>query len=520
MIVHPHPGPAACAEPRAYGAAHVPVVTADEMRAWDEAAIRGRGIPERVLMESAGRAAAAVVHRLFPRGAVVAAVGRGNNGGDALVALRTLAAWGRDVAAVHVGGRVPDGALLHGWEVPTRDADSRGTAFREAAAVIDGLLGTGSRGAPRDAFADAVRAMNDAGTPVVALDGPSGVDFTSGAATGEAVRATATVTFGAPKRGLLRFPGRALAGRIVAVEMGFPPLADETARLATPAWAAGVLPAVPADAHKGTVGRVAIAAGRPGMAGAAVLAGLGALRAGAGMGVLVSADANRVILQAALPEALFLDRGRLPDDWQTDAAAVAAGPGMGTDDDSLAFLRRLLSGGDAPVLLDADAVTLLGRAPELREEAARPLLLTPHPAELGRLMGMDTGDVTADPFAAAEAAAARFRCAVLLKGAPSVVAAPGRPTLVSVAGHSGIATGGMGDVLTGIAAAFLARGMDPADAGGAALAFSGRAAELAGRGRGLIPRDVADALPGALTEALPSSPLDLPFVILDLPAAR
>jgi ADP-dependent NAD(P)H-hydrate dehydratase / NAD(P)H-hydrate epimerase len=128
--------------------------------------------------------------------------------------------------------------------------------------------------------------------------------------------------------------------------------------------------------------------------------------------------------------------------------------------------------------------------------------------------------VTADPFAAAEAAAARFRCAVLLKGAPSVVAAPGRPTLVSVAGHSGIATGGMGDVLTGIAAAFLARGMDPADAGGAALAFSGRAAEHAGRGRGLLPRDVADALPAALTEPAPSSPLGLPFVTLDLPAAR
>jgi ADP-dependent NAD(P)H-hydrate dehydratase / NAD(P)H-hydrate epimerase len=520
MNAHSHPGMAAGGEPRAYGAAHVPVLTADEMRAWDAAAIHDRGVPERVLMESAGRAAAGVVHRLFPCGGVVAAVGGGNNGGDALVALRTLAAWGRDVAAVHVGPRAPDRALLHGWEVPTREVDARGTAFREAAVVIDGLLGTGSRGAPRDDFASAIRAMNGAGTPIVALDGPSGVDFTTGAAPGEAVRAAATVTFGAPKRGLLRFPGRGHAGRIIAVEMGFPPLGDHAARVATPSWAAGVLPAVPADAHKGTVGRVVIAAGRPGMAGAAVLAGLGALRAGAGMAVLVSADANRVVLQAALPEALFLDRVRLPDDWQAGAAAVAAGPGMGTDEDSMDFLRRLLSGGGAPVLLDADAVSLLGRAPELRDAADRPLLLTPHPAEMGRLMGMETGSVTADPFAAAEAAAARFRCAVLLKGAPSVVAAPGRPTLVSVAGHSGIATGGMGDVLTGIAAAFLARGMDPADAGGAALAFSGRAAEHAGRGRGLLPRDVADALPAALTEPAPSSPLGLPFVTLDLPAAR
>jgi ADP-dependent NAD(P)H-hydrate dehydratase / NAD(P)H-hydrate epimerase len=506
-----------------HGATYVPVLTADEMRAWDEAAIHGRGIPERVLMESAGRAAAAVVHRLHPRGRVVAAVGGGNNGGDALVALRTLAAWGREVAAVRVGGRPPDDALRHGWVVETIEGDERGSAFREAAVVLDGILGTGARGAPRDAHAAAIRAIGAAGRPVVALDGPSGVDFTTGAAAGDAVRAAVTVTFGAPKRGLLRFPGRAHAGRIVAVEIGFPPLAaaDAGACLVTPAWAVAALPPVPPDAHKGTVGKVVVVAGRPGMAGAAALAGAGALRAGAGMAVLVSAAENRVILQSALPEALFVDRDALRDDLLEDAAAVAAGPGMGTDDEALRLLGRLLRAGGAPLLLDADAITLLGRSPGLRDEADRPLVLTPHPAEMGRLMGMETVEVTADPFTVAHDAAARFRCAVLLKGAPSLVATPGRPVLVNVAGHSGIATGGMGDVLAGVAAAFLARGMDVADAAGAALHFTGRAASLAGRGRGLLPRDVARALPAALDEALPGeSCLNLPFVILDLPAPR
>jgi ADP-dependent NAD(P)H-hydrate dehydratase / NAD(P)H-hydrate epimerase len=502
-----------------YGAARVPVLTADEMRAWDAGAIRGLGIPERVLMEAAGRAAAAVVHRLYPAGRVVAAVGRGNNGGDALVALRTLAAWGRDVAVVPVGGRPPDDPLLHGWSVEAVEPAAAERAFATAAVVLDGLLGTGARGAPRAPEAAAIRAMHAAGRPVVALDGPSGVDYTTGAVAGEAVRAAVTVAFGAPKRGLLRFPGRLHAGRIVAVEIGLPPLEACGAWLTTPASAAAALPPVPPDAHKGTVGKVLVVAGRKGMAGAAALAGMGALRAGAGMVVLASPEANREILQGLVPEALFVDRDALPDDLQDGVAAVAAGPALGTDAAAHALLERILRGGDAPLVLDADAVTLLGRSPGLRDAADRPLVLTPHPAEMARLMEMETAAVTADPFAVAEAAAARFGCAVLLKGAPSVVAAPGAAIRVSVAGHAGIATGGMGDVLTGTLAAFLARGVEPAAAAALALHLSGRAAQIAGRGRGLLPRDVAESLPAAMLEPFPAaSPLGLPFVTLDLPA--
>lgn len=516
-------GPAAFAEPF-FAAARIPVLTADEMRAWDEHAIQSLGVPERVLMESAGRAAAAVIDRLHPHGRVVAAVGSGNNGGDAMVVVRTLRAWGRDVAAVQGGARAPDAGLLHGWEVEMVDAARAEDAFRGAAVIVDGLLGTGASGAPRGAYADAIAAMNRAGRPVVALDGPSGVDLTTGASPGEAVRADVTVTFGAPKRGLLLFPGRELAGRIVAVEIGFPPLADDaaSARLATAAWAHGILPPVPPNAHKGMMGRVSIVAGRRGMAGACVLAGLGALRAGAGMAVLVSPIANREILQTALPEALFIDRDNLEPDFLAGSKSAVVGPGMGTDDEALDLLRTIARESDIPLLFDADAVTLLARHPELRDQIGdRPLVLTPHPGEMSRLLGTDIGQVTADPFRAATEAAERFRCTVLLKGTPSLVAAPGQPTLVSVGGHSGLATGGNGDVLSGVIGAFLARGTEPRDAAGAGLWFAGRAAELAGQGRGLIPTDVAAALPAALLEEAPSqSPLRFPGIVLDLPPAR
>jgi NAD(P)H-hydrate epimerase len=235
------------------------------------------------------------------------------------------------------------------------------------------------------------------------------------------------------------------------------------------------------------------------------------------MAVLVAPEANRAIIQTAIPEALFEDRDSVDDEVFAKADAIVAGPGMGTDDDALALLRRIVSAADCPLLLDADATTLLATHPELRDEIGQPLLLTPHPGEASRLLGMETKEITADPFAAATKAADRFRCAVLLKGAPSLVARSGEPTLVSVSGHSGIATGGMGDTLSGVTGALLALCRDPWTAAGLGLWYCGRAAEIAGRGRGLLPRDVADAVPDALLERAPDeSPLALPGITIDL----
>jgi ADP-dependent NAD(P)H-hydrate dehydratase / NAD(P)H-hydrate epimerase len=493
------------------------VLTRVEMRAWDRHAIDERGMGDRLLMEVAGRTAASVVHARHPRGRVVAAVGRGNNGGDALVLLRTLHAWGRDVLAVPVGEREPDD-LLAGWEIPLTSPEESEGAFRSAEVLIDGLLGTGAEGAPRTPEAGAIRALMAAARPIIALDGPSGVDMETGKVPGDAVRADATVTFAALKRGLLRFPGRAHAGHILVAEVGFPPAPVPHSGIAvTDCWVRDRLPPVPLDAHKGTLGAVVIVAGSHGMAGAAALVARAATRTGVGMARLVSSAANREILQGAVPEAIFADREdeRL-ESWLEDADAVVAGPGLGTDGGALDLLRTVLRSGAAPLLLDADALNLLAEHADLADSLReRRVLLSPHPGEMGRLLERGVSEVVSDPFTTVREAADRFGCAVLLKGSPSLVAAPEGPVLVGLAGHSGLAHAGMGDTLSGVAGALLAQGCAPAEAGAAALHLSGRAGILSGRGRGLLPIDVADALTRALAER-PAPPSDVPGIVLEL----
>jgi ADP-dependent NAD(P)H-hydrate dehydratase / NAD(P)H-hydrate epimerase len=494
------------------------VLTRAEIRAWDRHAIGERGMGDRLLMEVAGRTAASVVHARHPRGRVVAAVGRGNNGGDALVLLRTLHAWGRDVLAVPIGEREPDD-LLAGWEIPLASPEESEGAFRSAEVLIDGLLGTGAEGAPRPPEAGAIRALMAAGRPIIALDGPSGVDMETGEVPGDAVRADATVTFAALKRGLLRFPGRAHAGHILVAEVGFPPAPVPHSGIAvTDCWVRDCLPPVPLDAHKGTLGAVVIVAGSHGMAGAAALVARAATRTGVGMARLVSSAANREILQGAVPEAIFADREdeRL-ESWLEDADAVVAGPGLGTDGGALDLLRTVLRAGAVPLLLDADALNLLAEHADLADALReRRVLLTPHPGEMGRLLERGVSEVVGDPFATVREAADRFGCAVLLKGSPSLVAAPEGPVLVGLAGHSGLAHAGMGDTLSGVAGALLAQGCAPAEAGAAALHLSGRAGILSSRGRSLLPTDVADTLPRALAERL-AAPPDIPGIVLELP---
>jgi len=513
-------------EREVYGREEVPLLTAAEAAAWDREARERHGVPERVLMENAGRSAALVLARLFPEGRVVAAVGGGNNGGDALVALRTLAAWGREVAYVVAGSRSPDAALAHGRPVAELSREEAERAFAHAGVLVDGLLGTGASGAPRGDVAWCIEAMNRSGRPIVALDLPSGIDPTTGAVPGVAVQAAVTVTFGAPKQGLLFHPGRERCGRIVAVEIAFPPELPEGApagQLITPGWAAARLPARPATAHKGTAGWLLVVAGRKGMAGAAALSARGAIRAGAGLVMVASAADNRVILQSANPEALFVER--------EDAAALAAavgrvealvvGPAIGVGAAEAELLDRLLdAAAGKPVLLDADAITLMAESPErLRRAVARgPVVLTPHPGEMARLTGRTVADITAAPLATARDLANETGCVVLLKGQPSVVAAPGESVLINSVGSSDVAAAGMGDQLAGTIGAFLAAGAPARSAAALGLFYSGRAADIAARGRSLSPMDVAAHLHRAMADPGPAaSALELPFVTFDQP---
>ena len=509
-----------------FGREHVAVWTAAQAAALDREAHERHGVPERVLMENAGRSAALLLERLYPRGRVIAAVGSGHNGGDALVLLRTLRSWGRDIACVFTGSREPDSALAHGHEVPTVSFDEMASAFTGAGVLVDGILGTGASGAPRGRAAEAIRALNASGRPVIALDLPTGLDSTTGQLPGDVVLAELTVTFGWPKLGLVLEPGRSVCGRIVAVEIGFPPLEVEhtpPAELLTPNWATARLPRRAPSAHKASVGRLAVVAGSRGMAGAAIVATEAALRAGAGYVHLISAEANRTILQGAVPEAVYVDAA---DDAGVRAAVGAAdallvGPGLGRDDAARELLDRVLDATPGtPTLLDADALTLLSGNPARLEGGARerPLVLTPHPGEMARLTGRQTTEIVAAPLDAARELAERLCCTVLLKGAPSIVAAPGEPALISTLHSSDLATAGMGDQLAGTIGAFLAAGAGAREAAGLGMYYGGRAAILAGRGRSLGPRDVSAYLDRALADPGPlSPPLAFPFITFDQP---
>lgn len=520
---------------RPYGRLDVPAPTGRESADFDRHAIEVLGVPQPVLMENAGRSAAAVLDRLWPRGTVVGLVGAGNNGGDALVLLRTLAAWGRDVRAVLVADRPEPETLLHGWAVPTSgdheagdDPEAWRAVLGAADVVVDGILGTGVQGAPRARQARAIDHVNRSGRPVLSIDIPSGVDAVTGGVPGEAVRADVTVAFGAPKLGTLLHPGRANAGRLVAVEIAFPPMPPGAAgaQVATPAWVQAHLPVRDLDTHKNAVGRLVVVAGRAGMGGAAVLCVRAGLRAGAGLVQVCSPPENRALLQAAVPEAIYVDPGEpgALEEALGAASAVAVGPGLGTGDGAEALLARVLEVGGAPLVADADALNLLaagrGGTPGT-VGARRPLLLTPHPGEMGRLRALEHDAIAADRVGAVRGAAEAYGCAVLLKGAPSLVAAPGAPVLVDVQGSSDLAAAGMGDVLTGVCGGLLAQGVAPREAGGLGLALSGRAARIAGRGPALTPSDVLRWLPEALAErGAGRSDLALPFVTFDLDAAR
>ncbi len=531
------------------GVACLPAPTGAEAAAFDRLAQERDGVPGAVLMESAGRAAADLLQRLHPQGPVLVVAGAGKNGGDGLVLARTLVARGRNARLLVVGRRPHPDPLLHGWHLERRDlldaAAVHPEHFTGAAVIVDALLGTGLSGAPRRLQGAAIEAMNDARAPVLALDLPSGVDADTGAVPGAAVRAVTTAAFGAPKLGTLLHPGRTLAGRIVALEIGFPPWGadDASALCITPGWAHTVRPRRSPTDHKNAGGRLLLVAGSPGMAGAAVLAARAALRAGVGYLRLALPASLFGTLHDALPEVVLVDAG----DREALRAAVessdalALGPGLGLGEKAAAALSVALeaffpgsegAGGEGAepargLVLDADALNLLAAA-RIRLPTGLPpdrVLLTPHPGEAARLLEEAGAEgITADPVAAAGRIARRFNATVLLKGAPSLVASPeARPALLALEGSSDLARAGMGDVLTGAAGAFAARGLDARTAGALALHATGRSALLAGRGEALLPSEVAEGIQGALAPTAPAhdDPLSsLETLLLDLPAVH
>jgi NAD(P)H-hydrate epimerase len=489
------------------------VTTARESSELDERSIAG-GIPSRALMQRAGAAAAGEIARLLrdaPRGPVVVFAGSGNNGGDGWVVARSLAAAGVRVEVVAVGEtRTADARAerelaeaeplvsVISLDDRERDAPSGATGI-----VVDALLGTGARGAPREPAATAIARiarLREQGATIVALDIPSGVDADTGSSDG-AVRADVTLTFGTVKRGLL--VARAAAGRVVLLDIGLvrateldvssvmPDRGAPYPTLVDGRWLRSVIPPFTADAHKGTRKKLVIVGGQPGMAGAPVLAARAAMRSGIGMVRLVVAPESLPVVQGSEPHALARAwPGNGESEWEDVvgdwADVVLVGPGLGASSERRAMMERLLHSWRGPVVLDADALNVFaGQANRLGELlAGRPALLTPHVVEFARLSGLDTSEVLERRFDVGASVAQATGAAVLLKGVPTVVTAPDGRRLVSAAGTPALAAAGSGDLLGGIAATLLAQLDDAPRAGAAAAWVHGRAAEIAQWGRG------------------------------------
>jgi len=455
-----------------------PLYTAAEMRAAEE---RYPGYPDTIpeLMERAGAAVAREAMLAFPAACRFACIcGGGSNGGDGRVAARLLRDAGRE--ADEIDASAGAAADLDGYDV-----------------VVDALFGTGFRGEPRPEAAALIERMNAAPSAVVAVDLPSGVDASTGEIAGAAVEADLTVTFHAPKVGLAVAPGRFHAGRVVAADIGLEHAPTAHVR-ATPALPAEVPRRSPRDT-KYTAGSVLVVGGHAGMTGAAALAALAALRADAGYVTLaVPAESLPVIETLALEPVKigWTDASAMETIAAAAerASALALGPGLGRSDERRALVRELLSGIDLPAVVDADA--LFGLEPVERGAAT---VLTPHAGELARLLGTDSGWVNAHRLEAARAAAERFGAVVLLKGADTIVAAPGEKwVIVCDLGPPALATAGTGDVLTGITAAFLAKGMQPQRAAAAAAVAHARAALAVPHQAGLVAGDLLATIPAAL----------------------
>lgn len=503
------------------------VTSAAEAAALDAATIAA-GTPSRLLMRRAGEAAAVELVRLLgdrASGGARVLAGGGNNGGDGWVMAAELARRGIPVELIEIAAaRTEDAKAERADALPVLAAASRPG---EGAAIVDALLGTGSSGVPHGAIGAAATAITKsraAGAYVVSLDLPSGLDATTGASAG-AVEADATLTFGSFKRGHLI--SRANCGRIVALDIGLRPPADDAQlpELLTAGDVYPMIPAIPARAHKGTRKKVAIVGGGEGMAGAVLLAAQGAFRSGIGLLRLCVSKGNVSAVHGAAPAALVTE-------WQPDtefadanaawADATVIGPGLGKTPRAQRLAEHVFRGKAKLLVVDADGLNIFSRnAQELVELLdGRPSVLTPHPAELGRLLRREAQEIDAQRFDIALEAARFFGAVVLLKGTPTIIAAPDGEVRVSATGTPALATGGSGDILAGMIGTLLAQTGDPFASACAAAWIHGHAAELATgsrSSRGTTLDDVLRMLPEAwqpVDETLP------PGVLAELPAVR
>lgn len=507
-------------------------LSAAQMQAIDRQTIGDMGIPGVVLMENAGRGVAAVITQRFADAPVKKALilaGKGNNGGDGFVVARHLLDGGWQVqtlvlaertavsgdAAVylraleHCGGEVcfaPDALTL----------DSYLATVEPPAVLVDAIFGTGLAKPIEGHCLAAVAWLNRQETFVVAVDIPSGVDASTGRVLGTAVTADLTVTLAFPKIGLVSYPGAGLVGELVVVEIGVPAkikagLTSDCV-LVDAAEARKILPMRDPEGHKGTFGHLLVLAGSLGKCGAAVMSAEAGLRCGAGLVTLGCPLSIQPTVAARLAEVMTapladcggevsmqaLDQA---NSLMVDKQAVALGPGVGLGREAAALVRHVVQASDLPLVIDADALTALnGHLEALAQRTNREIVLTPHPGEMARLTGVSTAKIQADRYTVARDFAKRHNLVLVLKGARTLTACPDGRVFINTSGHAGLASGGMGDVLTGLIGGLMAQGLAAAEAAVLGVYLHGFAADRL-RGTfgdaGLLATDVIRELPAA-----------------------
>lgn len=511
-------------------------VTADEMRGIDREAIENRGIPSLQLMENAGDAVARFLSRVFPDRPFVVVAGTGNNGGDGLVCARRLAGAGFDVRVILVGdigalsrdcGTQYISAVDAGVRVDSWKGD-RGDLAPGGAVIVDAMFGTGLGRTIEGVLLEVVSAVNHAGTPVVAIDMPSGVSADTGLVLGEAVKADYTVTFGLPKIGQFLHPGATHCGKLIVENIGFPEdllVADSLKHNLIDG--AGVAPLIrkrSADSHKGTYGHVFVIAGSSGKTGAAILCARSCMRAGAGAVTLGVPDSLFHVFQARVTEEMTVSlpgssegtvASRAADTAlefiESRADAVVLGPGIGMTDDVRSFVKEVILRSSKPLLIDADALNSIEGSAGLLRDARCEIVVTPHPNEMRRLLRgvrpeMDAREVNSRRIEISRSFAAGHGVVCVLKGSPTIVASPEGSVFINQTGNPGMATAGSGDVLSGIIGSLMGQGATPLDASICGVHLHGLSGDYATQDKGehsLIAGDIIEYLPFAFRSIRP-----------------
>ncbi len=514
------------------GPQEVKLVTAATMRAIDTEAIERRGIPGLELMENAGRGIAeGILENILgeARGQRIGVIcGKGNNGGDGFVAARHLFQAG---CKVKVFFPAPSEALSpdarHNYEraleskIPLRAIEniSQMPQNLEADFIIDAVFGTGFSGVPRGLSKDLIDYINNQDVPVIAVDCPSGLDVDTGRHEGSVVKAMYTFSLAAPKIGLYYSPGRELAGQIEVIPIGIPDdifaKFDLKENLITPEEVGALLPQRKPDGHKGDFGKLFILAGSTGLTGAATLAAMASARTGLGLVTVGCPKTLNPILEVKLTEPMTYP---LPDVAKkgflalrglgeikreiSQRDAVVIGPGIGRHRETIELVQRLVVQIDKPAIVDADGLFAFAKFRKPLEEPHGPLVLTPHPGEFSRLIEEKIPDNIQEIFGLVRKYAQKYRAVIVLKGSPTIVVDTDGRLYLNPTGNDGMATGGTGDVLSGMIGSFLAQGLSPLDSAVAAVYIHGLAGDLAAEEMGrrcLIAGDLLEYLPEAFS---------------------